>query len=475
MFRSSLIVAGAALLCSTAAAQHRIDPARMVPVTGQIRNAGTVDVTTGKWTKPNAQPKKAVQTVYNNTCSWTTAAYYSSLGECEDSYDEGAIPSTTRPGAPPTAADSQTMTSVQILYCTYNATPVGGIDIELAFWDKLNGTCVGGIPPTPPDWNTTATAYIPLAGIGLPGSTLNGNQACWIVTLDVSNGGWVMASDGDGVFDGVPAEDLFIWGRRFNTATPSAATPNGFVIAGDPSYGPGSCSYAIPCATDPLNGGATCGTGLDTWDGEWINVDGIAAGSSAGTPAGCTNSIAAYGYGTNCYWFNGYPTNPFGSYWLELEGEGGTGPGTFCTSFPTSLAGCTSGASVSAGSISKTAGAGSFDFTVGPVPGGGQAGVFIWSRNGTIATPVFKDPNFASPTGGFGWRCIAPNRGTPKLPGGTPGSCNGSYVWDVGAYVPGIAAIVSGDALHIQGWHRDPGYLAGALFTEGIGPIPVVP
>jgi hypothetical protein len=469
MFRSSLIVAGAALLCSTAAAQHRIDPARMVPVTGQLRNAGTVDITTGTWTAPNAQPKKAVQTVYNNTCTWTTTVYYAGYGECEDSYDEGAIPSTGRPGAPAGASDSQTMDSVQIYYCTFNATPVGGIDIELAFWDKLNGNCVGGIPPTPPNWATTATAYIPLAGIGLPGSTLNGNQACWIVTLDVSNSGWVMASDGEGTYDGIDDDDSFVWGKRFNNATPLIGAPNGFLITGEPASGTyGSCTYTIACGTDPNFGGATCGTGLDTWDGEWINVDGIASGSSAGTPAGCTSSVAAYGYGTGCYWFGGYPTNPFDSYWLVLTAEGGAGQAAnFCTATPSSVTGCTSSL-VADASVSKSAGAGSSTLSATPAPGGNQAGIFIYTRNGLL------------PSGGvlatFGWRCIATVvRGKPDLPGGSPNNCNGQYDWDLGGFVNTTPSILVGDTLHIQAWYRDPGSSAGALFTNGAGGITVTP
>ena len=159
---------------------------------------------------------------------------------------------------------------------------------------------------------------------------------------------------------------------------------------------------------------------------------------------------------------------------FQVEGGGGGVP-TFCTSVASSLGvSCTSTASASAASASKTGGPGSFDFIVTNVPGGPNPGVFIWSKGGTV-TPVFKDPNIAPPTGGFGWRCIAPTRGTPKTPGGTAGTCSGTYTWDVGAYIATSGAIAVSDNLHIQGWHRDPGLVAGALFTEGVGPIPVTP
>ena len=302
MFRSSLIVAGAALLCSTAAAQHGLDPARRIPITAQPKHAGTVDVTTGQWTAPGAASKKAVITVFNNPCTWSVGGFYGGYTECEDSYDEGQIPSTGNDlwsTAWPTGsgvADSQLVDSFQIYYCTWNATSSGPMDIEIVFYDKLNGECVGGIAPTGPGshWSRTknppgggagTTAYFDLTGLGLPGSTTAGFQACRIVDIDVSNAGFTLASDGDGSFDNLAAEDAFIWGKRFNNVTP-VTSPNGFVISADPGYAaPGTCTYNIPCATDVLYSNP-CGTGYGTFDSEWINVDGVGVNSSAGTPAG---------------------------------------------------------------------------------------------------------------------------------------------------------------------------------------------
>jgi hypothetical protein len=168
--------------------------------------------------------------------------------------------------------------------------------------------------------------------------------------------------------------------------------------------------------------------------------------------------------------------------WASLNGiqivESTTGPpATFCTSLPTSLAGCTAVMSGTGQTASKSAGAGSYTLSLGPAPGGPQAGVFFWAKS-TIAAPVFKDPSLTQAGGGgFGWRCIVPVRGTPDLPGGTAGVCDGQYQWDFGAYLSGTGSglISVGDDLYIQGWFRDPGYAAGALFSQGVGPVTVTP
>jgi hypothetical protein len=149
---------------------------------------------------------------------------------------------------------------------------------------------------------------------------------------------------------------------------------------------------------------------------------------------------------------------------FQVEGTGGGGPPTFCTSTPSSLAGCTSSLSGTGTSVSKSGGAGSYTLSAAPAPGGNQAGIFLWAKS--QITPVLAP---------FGWRCIPVTRGKPDLPGGTPNVCNGQYDWDVGGYVNTTAGIVVGDNLSFQGWYRDPGLAVGALFTDGVGPIAVVP
>jgi hypothetical protein len=458
-------------------AQHGLESARRVPITAPIKQAGTVDVVTGRWLAPGSNAKGGgTSTVFNNTCTWTTAAYYAPFSECEDSYDEGRVPSSSSPGTHLGAQHEQRILELEIAYCTYNATPTGGMNLELAFWNKLNGNCIGGVPVNHSStsggatWSTLADFYLDTSGLGLPGSTTNGLQACWMVNLDVSGMGWTLESDGEGTFDNQQDQDKFIWGKRINDQSPGgSAQPNGFLLSGDPNFAaPGSCTYTNPCQTDVFTG-LPCGTGLDTWDGSWINVDNVASNAATLPPAPCLPGIAIYGYGTNCYWFGGYPTNVLDSYYLRIEAEGEVN-GAFCTSKPSSLPGCVPFLSGTGTTVSKTSGA----YTVAaiPVPGGpGKPGILIWTRFGLLGAPVNTS---------FGFLCLSQFQRAgafPATPGGTNGVCDGAYTWPFQSIVASFATITPGNNLHVQGWYRDSGFPppGNANFTQGIGPILVVP
>jgi hypothetical protein len=463
MFRSSLIAAGAVLLCSTAAAQQRLDPARMHPITGPIKNAGTVDVTTGKWTKPSqhvagVQKAGAIQTVFKNNCTWTGGAYYAGFQSCEWNFDEGRVPSTSDPNAPTGAADNNAMDSFQVSYCTFVPTTAlpTGYDMEVAFYDKNNGNCVGLVPQQPPPVSTQADAYFDLSGLGLPGSTGAGFQACWLITADVSNSGWVLPGDGEGTFNNDPTQDKFNWAQAQNSAnSPVAgfANPDGFIIVGEPATGGyGACSYNIPCGTDAIFGN-TCGTGKDAFDNSWINVDGVAAGGTGGALPSCPDSVAQYGYGTNCYFFGGYPANPFASYWLVLRARAG-GNQIYCTARTTS---CGSVPSIGGptGPLDLSAGSGSYNVTNGPCPDApaGGPGILIHTAAGPDPTP-----NAVA----FGFVCINTPffRGPAALPvSGGPGNCDSTYTWNFGLYATtnaGMFGLVAGNSLDLQPWCRDP-------------------
>jgi hypothetical protein len=476
MFRSSLIVAGAVLLGSTARAQHEMGSARRLPITAPIKHAGTVNVVTGQWTAPDLTTKNSWgPTIFDNTCTWTVDSLYEGLGECEDSYDEGRVPTFDSPGSHVGAFFNQQISSLEISYCTYNATPAGGMNLELAFWDKLNGNCIAGIPVNHSNtsggaqWSTLADFYLDTSGLGLPGSTANGIQSCWTVNLDVLNLGWVLYSEGEGTFDNVEAEDKFIWGKRINDQTPGgSAQPNGFVLSGDPTFSaPGSCTYTNACQTDVFTGLA-CGTGLGAWDGTWINVDNVQAFSAGLPPAPCLPGIAVYGYGTNCYWFGGYPTNVFASHYLRLEAS--VDSVTYCTSKPSSLPSCVPSLRGSGASVSKSNG--SYTVTAAPVPGGpGKPGILIWTKNGLLGTPVNTS---------FGYLCLSQFQRAgafPATPGGASGVCNGAYDWPFQSIVASFATIAPGNSLHVQGWYRDSGFPppGNANFTHAIGPIQVLP
>jgi len=69
-------------------------------------------------------------------------------------------------------------------------------------------------------------------------------------------------------------------------------------------------SGALQWANDP------CGTGLDTSDDSWLNTDGTPLGGPVNTGM-CPN-----GADTGCYFFGGWPANPWASFWLELTSAG---------------------------------------------------------------------------------------------------------------------------------------------------------
>jgi hypothetical protein len=459
MFRSYLIAAGAALLCTSAAAQQKLDPSRMYPITTPIKNAGTVDITTGKWTKPGQSVKLTGATIFNNSCTWQTQAYYAGFDWCEDNYDEGRIPSPSDPNAPSGAEVSNEITSVQVSYCTFMGPiqGVGGYDMDLAFFDKLGGDCAGTVPPTPPSVSSQATAYVPLAGLGLPGSTAFGFQACWLITLDFTNSGFFLASDGEGNFDGVGADDKFVWMQRQNFtsgANQIAGTPDGFFISGEPATGGfGACSYTIPCGIDAITGD-TCGTGLDSFDASWINVDGIGVGSSSHNTA-CANAVSQYGFGTNCYFFGGYPSNPLASYWLVIEGENRAGAPTYCPQAKvTSVAGCT--ASLTCNDLSLATG--TWNTTNIPreasLGTGTVVGIYIFTEGVGIGQSAF------SANVPFGTLCITGfvRSGAVLLPGAGAGVCNTGVMTrnmnNLGSTSGATLAV--GEDFNAMLWYRDP-------------------
>jgi len=474
MFRSYLIAAGAALLCTTAAAQQKLDPSRMYPITTPVKNAGTVDVTTGKWTKPAQGTKAGIGIIFNNTCTWTTQAYYAGFDWCEENYDEGRIPSSDPAGSPPPGAlDLNTILSVQVSYCTFSGPllPGPGYDMDVAFFDTMGGDCVGGAPPTPPAVAThpllSAGGYLPLSGLGLPGSTTFGFQACWLVTLDTSNAGLVIQGDGDQVFTNDPTNDKFTWMQRQNNSVGALqipGTPDGFFISGEPlTGGYGACSYNIPCGTDAITG-LTCGTGLDTFDASWINVDGIGVGAST-TPAGCANSVAQYGFGTNCYFFGGHPAAPLASYWLVLEGDARPSCFTaYCTQTKlTSVPACF--ATLSVTDCSATTGV----WSSTNIPAAAAAtvvGIYIYTDGVGIGQSAF------SATVPFGTLCLAGFKRSsptcaPAVLAASAGCNTGTMNVAVGCN-GGALGIVAGEDVNVQLWHRDPPAPGTANFSNAI-------
>ena len=181
MLRSSLTTMGVVLLGTTALAQESLS-SRLHPITGPVKNAGTLHLATGTWTRAqNGQAFLGANDiiVYANTC---TSGYYSGQHPSggETYTDEGAIPDQGQAQVPSTfipgsndadagCAASYNITGFQVGYCTFQAVFTANVN----FYDNYEP--VGTFCTVP---GTPAASF---ALSGLPASTPP-NQACWLVS-----------------------------------------------------------------------------------------------------------------------------------------------------------------------------------------------------------------------------------------------------------------------------------------------------
>lgn len=469
MLRSTLIAAGAVLLCGASYAQQ-LDRSNIFPITGQVKDAGVFNLAKNRWMKPSkeAQLRANSLIVYNNTCTWTGGAFYTGTGSCEDYYDEGRIPGGLGGNNPPGSSVDNAINFFQIGYCTNFAT--GTVDIKIGFYDSLGGGCVGGLPPTPPALSTNpATAiYGQIPPAALPGDASPGGAgvSCWLVGFNIGNGGFCLQSDANGVFDNNASLDNFNWSWQMDNVQVAGTAVSGILLNGEPSHpssgGPGSCTYNIPCGTDFFSG-APCGTGLGEEDIFWINVDQDLAGNNTNTGVAC---ISAPGAGTNCYWFGGYPANPEASFWMVL---GSSGSCAGCTGTPTPY--CTSGTTTNGcvPVINLTSGV--------PSPRNlAPATITMSNAEGAKNGQFFYGLGQNAQAWGTSTStlCVkAPTQRTPALnTGGTAGACNGSMSFDFNAQVAASGSTVlgipafAGMTVYLQGYHRDPGVGGGNKFSS---------
>ena len=485
MFRSTLIAAGAIAMCAaTADAQQQLDPTKIHPITVPIRDAGVFNWTTKQWVSgPKADRQLAsAYTVYRNDCSWTGGGFYFGIEHCEDIVDNGRLPSATTPlkslngvdangvhiqsgVAISGATDDQIIANYQFAYCT--GYPTGTVDMKIGFYDKLRGSCAGGIPVKGKPYNLTlATQAIPFgtltsyfdfgapAGFSLPGSTTYGSQACWTITITFAgNAGFCMASEGEGTWDNDDNEDWFTWSFEHDMFTSTGGgVASGPIISGEPTSGGwGAGAYNIPVGTDAIFGG-DCGTGFDSGDSWWNNVDLSAPGmfSTAGTAF--ANCPGGPGGGTGCYWFGGWPGGPLGSFWMVM-GSTGSCSGcsnravNYCTA-GTSTAGCNALISAS-GTSSATATTG-FYLNVTGVEGN-KDGLFFYGSKGRQANAWGNGSSF---------QCVVPPTRRSELQSGTgsDGLCDGGVSQDINARwtAKPNQSQPAGTTVQGQFWYRDP-------------------
>ena len=383
--------------------------------------------------------------MFNNTCTWLGGVYYGGIEHCEDIYDEGRLPSTSDPNAPLGATDDNLISSFQIAYCT--AYPTDSVDIKISFWNYNGGSCAGWTaqrPIVPPHYNG-ATAYIDLAGKGLPGDNQGGgNLACWIVTIDLSNtpnGGFCLLSDGDGSWNGW--HDEFTWAFQHEMDNAVYGTASGPIAAAEAYVGfPGTCTYTMPCATDP-NLGHPCGTGLGWGDQFWLNVDGSPNGGppSASCPSGGITSCSM-----GCW-----PGCPSFSFWMKMDRSGP------CSGEPYQVY-CT-GKANSQGCVPILEASGQPDSS-------SQSGFLVTAKDVVKNKPGITFWGNAPNNLAFhnGILCVQPplkrvgppihsGSGFPDCHGGTNA---GQLVFDYNAVAFQHPGIGLGSTIYAQVWYRDP-------------------
>ena len=463
-------------------AQQSLDPSKLHPIAVPIRTAGVFNWNTKQWVSgPKVDRQLAsAQTVYRNTCTWTGGGFYLGIEHCEDLVDNGRLPSATTPlsslpgmdangvhlqsgVALSGATDDQIINNYQFAYCTGHAT--GTVDIKIGFYDKLRGFCAAGVPVQGKPYNLslasqatpfgTLTAYFDFgapAGFSLPGSSVLGTQSCWTVTINFAgNGGFCLASEGEGTWDNNDDEDEFSWSFQHDLdAAAAGGIPTGMIIAGEPTTGGwGAGSYNLPVGSN-LFTGSGCGTGFASGDGWWTNVDASAPGvfNTTQSPA-CVNAALN---GTGCYWFGGWPSGPLGSFWMVL---GSTGTCSGCANRPVTY--CTAGSSangcsalISAAGVSSATASTGFFLSASNVEGN-KDGLFFFGANGRQANSWGNGSSF---------QCVVPpvKRGSLLNGVGTAGACDGAAGYDLNARWTAKPnhAQPAGSVVQAQFWYRDP-------------------
>ncbi len=332
MIRSTLAaLAGLALFAGPGASQDS-SPLNWAVVQGQLKDGGTYRPATRTWTRgPRRDAARPTSNAagawtscsqevraYDNTCLWTGAApntiAFNATEACETIWDDGRLPGAA--SGVNGAGDDYLIDAVTFAHVTF--APVGTVDVTLEFFSELGGPCVGFASPNPPAPLATGSVVLnPASGVTLPGDP-TGAGTPWFLTIDLSGGGeFCILAEGDGTAGS--GADTFAWSFRHGNDTTVVPGAGGPVIAGEPLRASfGACTFDVPCGTDPLVG--PCGTGASQFDGYWVNVDGDPAGPNGATNTSLICPSPPAGTGTGCFFFGGWPGNPWSGYFLALEG-----------------------------------------------------------------------------------------------------------------------------------------------------------
>ena len=239
---SALVFVLVALPGSSGAQEPELHAFRRIPAEPLF--GGTYCLATGEWTRGPAATSLAAagsDIVYNNTLS---SGYFAALpmprvvtapGRIPTStspsivWDPLAVPPGSRPGSAAGCATNYLVDGFQIGYCSESAGAT--TSMTLAFYEAWPSLC-SAAPAGPVQGG-------PFALTGLPGSTVAGLAACWVIQIDLAGSSlaFAMKGDGDGVYS-QNSDDAFAWSISFPSAI-SATTEAGPMIAGCPSDGAG--------------------------------------------------------------------------------------------------------------------------------------------------------------------------------------------------------------------------------------------
>jgi hypothetical protein len=404
------ITVSLALLAAPAAAQAQVPRPALAP---GVRDAGTLHVATGTWTRSSiSQLSLGSAVVFNNDAA---AGYYMPIADGLAVFDEGRLPGPGDPGLSGAICPDYRIDGFQIGYCVSDLS--GAFSNSIRFYGDLGPCDIASLP--------TATASIDLSS--LPGAPAPGTTACWTVTIDLTGtpDEFVVAANADGTYDADPDLDSFGW--RF-AMTGIASGPAGPMISGDPAGAPeGDGTYY-------QNPSAALGTGLGVQDSFGI----IDAGG---------------GLATGCYDFGGYaPGVPFSSFFLKLYGA--CDDGAIGTSYCVSTANSTGLASTITAFGSASISANDLVLEARNVPSIPGVGIFIASPTQN-QVPLYN-----------GYLCASPP-GLQRIMQITP-PVNGTVTQAID-YTGVLTAtqplnVMIGQPHNFQFWYRDP--QAGGAFAN---------
>ncbi len=415
MIRQTFVLAGVALLGTTAAAQQVTSLGRETPV----KDAGTYHVATGTWTRSSsAQAGFGPDVIYSNARS--TGFFRGPTLTTETLYDHGRVMSTSSPIPFDGAVDIYEVDGFQIGYCS--AQLRANQDLTYEFYNDY-AECT-----TPANSISGVIASFNFPG-NLPAAATSGTIACWTVNIDLegTTTTFSLGADVDGQFNTGGFEDKFGWSYHLGNASGGSQGP---LIRG----GCGPANPAPGRGTYTASPNVTSTTGLGTNDFFWI-MD--TAGGSVG-----------------CFFFggcNGMNSNPYASFHMVLFSDvfaGGSVGTPYC---PASL-NSTGMGGVTSGTGSDVASPLNLTLEASPVPN--TPGLFFFGPTQLMNTPDF----------GEGVRCVGGQTKRVFPVGAAAGNVR-SQTLDGNA--PYASTIVMGASLNFQYWCREA-MSAGDIDGDGM-------